>query len=119
MENKYKPLLPDKKIKTFRVSDDNSNTERELRIHELFSNLKQQRFRSWIESPLKYRVMNDRGNYKGKYIYNNCDNIVLKKDYLHEFIENLTQMLQSYGYQINNNKLFRDTIASYIYKLSK
>ena len=117
MENNYKPLLPNKKIKTFRVSDD-TNSHNERRIYELFSNLKQQRFQLWINSPLKSRTLNDRGKYVGKYIYNDLDNVILKGAYIEEFIENIIRMMESYGYSINNNKLFRDTIASYIYKLS-
>ena len=113
----YKPLLPDKKIKTFRVSDD-SKSDQELRIHELFSNLKKRRFYNWIESPLKSKEINNVGKYKGVYIYDTCDNVVLKKEYIQEFIEDLTKIIEDCGYQINNNKLFRDTIASYIYKLS-
>ena len=33
-------------------------------------------------------------------------------------LQNLTELLEKNGHSINNNKLFRDTVASYIYKLS-
>ena len=42
-----------------------------------------------------------------------------KKTYVIEFINNLTGMLDKYGYSINNNKQFRNTIASFIYRNSR
>lgn len=118
MDNNYKPLIPNKKIKTFRSSDD-SKSDQELRMYELFSNLKKQKFQGWLDSPLKSKVLNVMGKYKGMYIYDNHDNVVLKKEYVKIFIEDLINFLERYEYQVNNHKLFRDTIASYIYKLSK
>ena len=41
-----------------------------------------------------------------------------KKTYVYEFINNLTGILNKHGYSINNNKQFRNTIASFIYKNS-
>ena len=48
MDNNYKPLIPNKKIKTFRSSDD-SKSDQELRMYELFSNLKKQKFQGWLD----------------------------------------------------------------------
>ena len=118
MDNTYKPIFPNKKIKTMKLSDD-KNSYQEDRIYELFSSLEKNRFKGWINSPLKEKVFNDRGVYKGKYMYDNCDNVIIKKTYVVEFINKLVKFCESYGFKINNNKQFRDTVASYIYKLSK
>ena len=87
-------------------------------MSELFSNLKENKFQNWIHSPLKGKELNHIGKYKGTYIYDTSENTVLKKAYVQKFIENLIKFIESFGYEINKNKLFRDTIASYIYKLS-
>ena len=118
MDNTYKPIFPNKKIKTVKLTDD-TNSYQEDKIYELFSSLEKNRFKNWINSPLKEKVLNNRGSYTGKYTYDVCDNVVLKKNYVLEFINNLVKFCESYGYKINNNKQFRDTVASYIYKLSK
>ena len=58
-------------------------------------------------------------NQKGTYIYDEQDNIVVKKQFLSKFLHDLNLLLNKNGYSINNNKLFRDEVATFIYKLSK
>lgn len=116
MNNTYKPLLPNHKIKTFRVNTDDKNNQEES-IYKLFSNIKTNNFQTWLNSPLKEKYMNNNGKWAGKYMYNN-DSVITVKSYINEFIKNFIELLEKNNHSINNNKLFRDTIASYIYKLS-
>lgn len=117
MDNTYKPLLPNNKIKTFRINTDDNNCQ-EKRIHKLFSDIKNNKFQIWLNSPLKERYINNNGKWSGKYMYNNNNDVISVKSYVNEFIKNLTALLSENDHSINNNKLFRDTVASYIYKLS-
>ena len=117
MDNTYKPLLPNHKIKTFRVNTEDKYGEGE-RIHKLFSEIKQNNFQIWLHSPLKEKYINDRGKWSGKNMYNNDNEVITVKSYVNEFITLLTDLLEKNGHSINNNKLFRDTVASYIYKVS-
>ena len=118
MDNTYKPLLPNHKIKTFRVKSDDKYFE-DNRIYEIFSNIRKNNFQSWLNSPLKQKYLNNNRKWKGKYMYNNNNELIIVKSYINEFINSLVDLLKKNGHSINNYKLFRDTVASYIYKLSK
>ena len=120
MNNNYKPLIPNKTIK-FIKKEKKTYTD-DKKIGELFRNIREDKYQSWLNSPLQEKnVYLSFGKYKnkGSYIYNDDDNIVTKKDYINRFIYNLEKNIDKNGYTINNDKLFRDTIASYIYRLSK
>ena len=115
----YKPIFPNKTIKTFTKKKEDKYSDKEYRIQKLFDSIRINKFNSWIESPLKNKEMSNRGKYKGTYIYDDEDNIVLKKQFLSKFLHDLNLLLHKNGYSINNNKLFRDEVATFIYKLSK
>jgi len=117
MDNTYKPLLPNHKIKTFRVNTEDKYGEGE-RMYKLFSDIEKGKFQIWLNSPLKEKYINNRGKWSGKNMYNNNDDVIPVKSYVNEFITLLTGLLEKNGHTINNNKLFRDTVASYIYKVS-
>lgn len=120
MDNNYKPLLPHSKIKTFKSKIKPSPTD--STISEIQYNIRNTRFHSWLESPLHekdYIVQFNQIKYIKKRIYTDDGEEIKKKKYVSEFINNLTSILNNHGYSINNNKQFRNTIASFIYKNSK
>jgi len=115
----YKPIFPNKTIKTITKKKEDKYSDKEYRIQKLFDSIRNNKFKSWIDSPLKNKVMSSLGKYKGTYIYDDEDNIVVKKQFLSKFLHDLNLLLDQDGYSINNNKLFRDEVATFIYKLSK
>lgn len=120
MNNNYKPLVPHSKIKFFKSSTKN-NLENTA-ITNIQYNINNQRFNSWLESPLYEKdhiIQFNKIKYIKKRIYNEDGEEVKKKIYVKQFINTLTGILNKNGYAINNNKQFRNTIASFIYKNSR
>ncbi len=120
MDNNYKPLIPNSKIKTFKSKmKDNPG---DSIISELQYSIRNSKFHSWLDSPLHEKdhiVQFNQIKYKKKRMYTDDGEEITKKIYVSEFINNLTGILNKHGYSINNNKQFRNTIASFIYKNSK
>ena len=120
MDNNYKPLIPHSKIKTFRSKIKRSPGD--LTISEIQYSINNSKFHSWLDSPLHekdYIVQFNQIKYKKKRMYTDDGEEITKKTYVSEFINNLTGILSNHGYSINNNKQFRNTIASFIYKNSR
>ena len=117
MNNNYKPMLPNNPIK-FIKKKDSTYTENETNICKLFDSIRNNKFKSWLNSPLKSKEVTSRGKYKGSYIYEN-DYVINKRDFVNQFIEDIQSLLKKNGYSIDNNKQFRDEIASFIYRQSK
>lgn len=113
----YKPLLPNNPIK-FIKKEEKKYTNNELKILELYKNIRNNKFKSWLNSPLKRKEITSTGKYKGSYIYDN-DSLIEKRHFINKFIENVELLLNKNGYQIDNNKQFRDEISSFIYRQSK
>ena len=118
IENKYTPIVPNNKLKFF-SSIDSKYSHNEKKLYDLFESLKHTRFQSWIQSPLYKKTIATNGKYKGKYIYDDEYDVILKKKFVQYFIYSFQDLLRKYGYSINNDKLFRDEVASFIYRLSK
>ena len=51
MNNNYKPLLPNNPIK-FIKKEKTKHTHNELKINELYKNIRNIKFKSWLNSPL-------------------------------------------------------------------
>ena len=122
--NNYKPLLPNHKLKFFKSSQkfesDNykTNTNKSFSI---FENNEKNNFQTWLNSPLQEKVptlLHRQIKYRKRYIYDKNDNLVTKRKYVSSFINQFEELLEKNKYQINNKKEFRDTISSFIYKLS-
>ena len=120
MNNNYKPLIPNSKIKTFKSKIKDSPGD--SAISELQDSIRNTRFHSWLDSPLHekdHMVQFNQIKYIKKRMYTEDGEEITKKIYVSEFINNLTGILNKYGYSINNNKQFRNTIASFIYRNSR
>ena len=120
MNNNYIPLLPNNHIKFIKKEEkkENKYTNNELKIFELYKNIRNNKFKSWLNSPLKNKEVSSTGKYKGTYIYDN-DSIVTKQQFVNKFLHDIVVLLDKNFYTIDNNKQFRDEIASFIYKQSK
>jgi len=114
----YKPLIPNKTIKPF-PKKENNYSQNELQMKKLFVTIRNNRFKSWLDSPLENKEFSIHRKYKGVYIYDDEHDIVKKKQFLTKFLLDFNLLLEKNGYSIDNNKLFRDEIATFIYKLSK
>ena len=117
MNNNYKPMFPNNPIKLIKKKDI-TYTENESNICKLFENIRNNKFKLWLNSPLKSKEITHRNKYKGSYIYEN-DHVIKKRHFVNQFIEDVELLLKKNGYSINNNKQFRDEIASFIYRQSK
>tara|TARA_Y100001970_G_C14166827_1_gene821786 strand:+ start:640 stop:993 length:354 start_codon:yes stop_codon:yes gene_type:complete len=117
MNNNYKPMLPNNPIK-FMKKKNTTYTPNEYKINELYKNIRNNKFKSWMNSPLQNKEISLRGKYKGSYIYDN-DKVIKKKNLVYQFLEDIKMLLNKNGYEIDNNKQFRDEIASFIYRQSK
>ena len=117
MNNNYIPLVPGKSIKLIKKEDKKPQPE-DIKMKKLFESLQNNRFQSWLDSPLKLKTISKNGKYRGTYFYDDEGDVVSKKIFVTNFIVRLKNIIEENGYSINNNKLFRDTVASYIYKLS-
>ena len=117
MNNNYKPMLPNNPIKIMEKKETKC-THNELKISELYKNIKNNKFKSWLNSPLQNKEISLMGKYRGTYIYDN-DTIVKKKQFIYKFLDDITVLLKKNGYEIDNNKQFRDEIASFVYRQSK
>jgi hypothetical protein len=123
MNNNYIPLVPNSKIKFFKSSLENTleNTLENKTIRDTYYNTINQRFNSWLESPLYEKdhiIQFNQIKYKKKLIFNEDGGVVKKNVYIIHFINTLTDVLNKKGYSINNNKQFRNTVTSFIYKNS-
>lgn len=120
MNNDYKPMLPNNKIKILKSKRKEYKNDESL--NELFSNINKHRFQNWLNSPLKEKeIYLSFGRYKrrGYYIYNTNNEIVTKKHYITRFCNDMKKILEENKYTINNYKQFRDDVASFIYRFSK
>ncbi len=122
--NTYKPLVPNNPLKFFKSQKDDGQkfTENEKQIYKLFSNIKKNKFKNWMDSSLQKKIptlINNKIVYKGKNIYNDNKDSIEKHHYVQHFITKFENILTNNGYTINYNKEFRDTIATFIYKNSK
>ena len=82
---------------------------------------KNKKFISWLNKPLKRKLptySNNEKYYESSLVYYE-DNIVKRKVFVNNFIEQLNSIVIDNDYIINNNKEFRDEIACFIYKYSK
>lgn len=79
------------------------------------------KFTSWLEDPLKRNYCTYSNNNKKIEKRNVCLNgyIFKKKDYVENFINDIEDIVISNGFIINNDKEFRDEMASFVYKYSK
>ena len=81
---------------------------------------KNKNFISWLKQPMK-RIYPTYANNK-KYLESNVvyykDNIVEKKTFVNNFINQIDSLITENEYLIINNKEFRDELASFIYKYS-
>jgi hypothetical protein len=123
-KNNYKPLLPNHKLKFFDSSKKyesdkyKTNTNKSFSI---FNNNKEINFENWLNSPLHEKVptlLHKQIKYRKRNIYDNNDNLITKRKYVSSFINQFEELLEKNNYKINNKKEFRDTISTFIYKLS-
>tara|TARA_B100000795_G_C22457911_1_gene308132 strand:- start:18 stop:368 length:351 start_codon:yes stop_codon:yes gene_type:complete len=116
MNNNYKPMIPNNPIKFIKREE---KEEKEDYINsELHEKIINNNFKLWLESPLQNKEISFNGKYRGADIYDNCL-IVQKKQFINKFLHDIEELIVTNGYEINNNKQFRNEIASFIYKLSK
>lgn len=122
--NNYKPLVPNNKLKFFDSSKKyesdhyKTNTNNSFSI---FSQMKETKFNDWLDSPLYEKIptiLHKQIKHRKCYIYDNDDNLITKRKYVSSFINQLEELLEKRDFQINNKKEFRDTISTFIYKLS-
>lgn len=79
------------------------------------------KFLSWIEEPLEKNYHTYSNNIKKiekeRVCLNGC--ILKKRDYIDNFINDIEDLILSNGFVINNDKEFRDEMASFVYRHSK
>ena len=121
-KNNYIPLIPNHKLKFFdsskKYESDKYNTNKSFSI---FNNNKEIHFENWLNSPLDQKVptlLHRQIKYRKCNIYDNNDNLITKRKYVSSFINQFEELLEKNNYKINNKKEFRDTISTFIYKLS-
>ena len=123
--NTYKPMFknPIKLIQHKNEKPDKYFEEKQKNIYNLFSKLQNNDsndFNNWMNSPLHKKnpyITSNQVKYKRSLIFNNNE-IVTKKMYIEHFISLIEKKLTDNNYTINNNKQFRDTIASFVYRNS-
>ena len=115
----YKPLVPNNPLKFVNLRSHKPLIRNQV-INRTFS--ENSKFKLWLDSNLlekKSFINRNTINYKGEKIYDNDLEVVTKKKYIVNFINKLNNLLEENNYKINNNKEYRDTIATFIYKNSK
>jgi len=78
------------------------------------------KFLLWLEEQLEknyYTYSNNNKNIEKERIYLN-GYILKKKDYVDNFMNDIEDLILSNGFVINNEKEFRDEIASFVYRYS-
>jgi len=78
------------------------------------------KFLLWLEEQLEknyYTYSNNNKNIEKERIYLN-GYILKKKDYVDNFMNDIEDLILSNGFVINNEKEFRDEMASFVYRYS-
>ena len=81
---------------------------------------KNKKFNDWLNDYMtasKPLYFNNTKKVKKSLLY--CDNVLVeRKTFVNNFVDELTTLVTSNGFTINNDKQFRNEIASFIYKYS-
>jgi hypothetical protein len=79
------------------------------------------KFKAWVEESLERKYYTYSNNNKKMEKNNICLNgyIFKKKDYIDNFINEIEDLILSNDFIINNDKEFRDEMASFVYKYSQ
>jgi len=81
---------------------------------------KNKNFNIWLQQPMKRTYPTYANNYKyleSNFVYYKY-NLVKKKTFVNNFIDQINSIITKNSYTINNDKQFRNEIASFIYKYS-
>tara|TARA_Y100000816_G_C26082720_1_gene570903 strand:+ start:307 stop:573 length:267 start_codon:yes stop_codon:yes gene_type:complete len=81
---------------------------------------KNKNFNDWLKDYItttKPSYSNNTKKMNKSLLYHN-NNLVEKKTFVNNFVDELTTLVTSNGHTINNDKQFRNEIASFIYKYS-
>jgi hypothetical protein len=79
-------------------------------LNNFFKKINKQRYDDYIE---------EKNNKFHNWLSLNDHNYVTNDEKIQLFIKNIEMLTKKNGYTINNEKLFKDEIASFIYKTSK
>tara|TARA_B100001093_G_scaffold409938_1_gene399093 strand:+ start:1941 stop:2210 length:270 start_codon:yes stop_codon:yes gene_type:complete len=79
-------------------------------LNKFFKKMNKQRYDDYIQ---------EKNNKFHNWLYLDDHNYITNNEKIHLFIKNIETLIKKNGYTINNEKLFKDEIASFIYNTSK